>query len=192
MVFEIVSPVESVYKQNNPAGPGRRVNSSVRQIYSTFKMLRMNNCYQKSDVTSGIVRWSIRELLELITFIPFLFWPAGAWNWPMAWALIGLGVLRAVGTVIVVVPRYPELFAERVGVRQGSKAWDVAIISIIRVMLLAMMIIAGLDVRFAWTIKLPFWANMAGMVVALAGHGLYVWAIGSNAYFARYVRIQGE
>jgi protein-S-isoprenylcysteine O-methyltransferase Ste14 len=146
----------------------------------------------KSNVTSGVIRWSVRELLELITFIPFLFWPAGTWNWPMAWALIGLGVLRAVGTAMVVVPRYPELLAERVGVRQGSKAWDMAIIGIIRVMLLAMMIIAGLDIRFAWTIKLPLWANMVGMVVALAGHSLFVWAMSSNAYFVRYVRIQGE
>jgi protein-S-isoprenylcysteine O-methyltransferase Ste14 len=92
----------------------------------------------------------------------------------------------------VVVPRYPELLGQRVGVRQGGQAWDVAIISIIRVMLLAMMIIAGLDIRFDWTIKLSLGANMAGLVVTLAGHSLFVWAIGSNAYFVRYVRIQGE
>ena len=146
----------------------------------------------KSSITSGIVRWSAREILELIAFIPFLFWPAGTWNWPMAWMFIGLGVLRAVGTAMVVVPRYPELLAERAGVYQGSKVWDMVIINLVRVMMLAMMVLAGLDIRFAWTVKLPLWANMAGMVVVLAGHSLFVWAMSSNAYFVRFVRIQRE
>jgi protein-S-isoprenylcysteine O-methyltransferase Ste14 len=96
------------------------------------------------------------------------------------------------GTALVVVPRYPKLLGERVGVRQGGQAWDVAIISIIRVMLLAMMSIAGFDIRFGWTIKLPLWANIVGVIVTLAGHSLFVWAMGSNAYFVRYVRIQRE
>lgn len=142
--------------------------------------------------TGGVVRWFVRDFLEPVTFVPFLFWPAGTWNWPMAWTLIGLVVLRAVGTAMVVAPRYPELLGERVGIRQGGQAWDMALVSIIRVMLLTMMIIAGLDLRFAWTVKLPLWANMIGMIMALAGHSLFVWAMSANAYFVRYVRIQRE
>jgi protein-S-isoprenylcysteine O-methyltransferase Ste14 len=146
----------------------------------------------KTNVTRGVIRWSIRETMGLIMYIPFLFWPAGTWNWPMAWALIVLTAMWIIGTAIVTIPRYPELLAERVGPRKGGKAWDTVILSVIGVMMLAKMLLAGLDIRFGWTGGLPLWADIAGMVAALAGYGLVVWATGSNAYFSQIVRIQTE
>jgi protein-S-isoprenylcysteine O-methyltransferase Ste14 len=59
-------------------------------------------------------------------------------------------------------------------------------------MMLAKMLLAGLDIRFVWTGGLPLGAEIAGMVAALAGYGLVVWATGSNAYFSQIVRIQTE
>ena len=146
----------------------------------------------KPNVTRGVIRWSIRETMGLIMYIPFLFWPAGTWNWPMAWALIAITAMWVIGTAIVTIPRYPELFAERVGPRKGGKAWDTAILGVIGIMMLVKMLLAGLDIRFGWTIKLPLWAEIAGMVAAMAGYGLVVWATGSNAYFSQLVRIQKE
>jgi len=146
----------------------------------------------KSKVTSGVIRWSIRETMGLILYIPFLFWPAGTWNWPMGWALIVVTAMWIIGTAIVTIPRYPELLAERVGPRKGGKAWDTAILSVIGVMMLAKMLLAGLDMRFVWTGGLPLGAEIGGMVAALVGYGLVVWATGSNAYFAQTVRIQTE
>ncbi|MCJ7621773.1 MAG: isoprenylcysteine carboxylmethyltransferase family protein [Anaerolineae bacterium] len=125
-------------------------------------------------------------------YIPFLFWPAGTWNWPMAWALIVLTAMWIIGTAIVTIPRYPELLAERVGPRKGGKAWDTAILGVIGVMMLAKMLLAGLDIRFVWTGGLPLGAEIAGLVAAVAGYGLVVWATGSNAYFSQTVRIQTE
>ena len=146
----------------------------------------------KTNVTRGVIRWSIRETMGLLMYIPFLFWPAGTWNWPMAWALIVVTAMWIVGTAIVTIPRNPELLAERVGPRKGGKAWDTAIISVIGVMMLAKMLLAGLDIRFGWTGGLPLWAEIAGLVAALAGYGLVVWATGSNAFFSQLVRIQTE
>jgi protein-S-isoprenylcysteine O-methyltransferase Ste14 len=146
----------------------------------------------KPNVTRGVIRWSLRETMGLIMFIPFLFWPAGTWNWPMAWALIVVTAMWIIGTAIVTIPRYPELLAERVGPRKGGKAWDTAILSVIGVMMLAKMLLAGLDIRFGWTGGLPLWAEIAGLVAALAGYGLVVWATGSNAFFSQLVRIQTE
>jgi len=146
----------------------------------------------KTNVTRGVIRWSIRETMGLILYIPFLFWPAGTWNWPMAWALIVVTAMWIIGTAIVTIPRYPELLAERVGPRKGGKVWDTAILSVIGVMMLAKMLLAGLDMRFVWTGGLPLGAEIGGMVAALAGYGLVVWATGSNAYFAQTVRIQTE
>jgi protein-S-isoprenylcysteine O-methyltransferase Ste14 len=130
--------------------------------------------------------------MGLVMYIPFLFWPAGTWNWPMAWALIAITAMWILGTAVVTIPRYPELLAERVGPRKGGKAWDTAILGVIGVMMLVKMLLAGLDIRFGWTIQLPLWSEIAGMVAAMAGYGLVVWATGSNAWFSQVVRIQKE
>jgi protein-S-isoprenylcysteine O-methyltransferase Ste14 len=147
---------------------------------------------EKAKVTRGVIRWSIRETMGLVMYIPFLFWPAGTWNWPMAWALIVLTAMWIIGTAIVTIPRYPELLAERVGPRKGSKVWDTTILGVIGVMMLAKMLLAGLDIRFGWTAGLPFWTEIGGLIAAIIGYGLVVWATGSNAYFSQLVRIQNE
>jgi len=146
----------------------------------------------KTNVTRGVVRWSIRETMGLVMFVPFLFWPAGTWNWPMAWALIVVTAMWIIGTAIVTIPRHPELLAERVGPRKGAKGWDTAILGVIGVMMLAKLAVAGLDIRFGWTGGLPLWAEIAGLVAAMVGYGLVVWATGSNAFFSQVVRIQTE
>ena len=146
----------------------------------------------KPNVTREVIRWSIRETMGLIMNIPFLFWPAGTWNWPMAWVLIVMEAIWIIGTAIVTIPRYPELLAERVGPRKGGKAWDTVILGVIGIMMLVKMVLAGLDIRFGWTIELPLWTEIAGMVAAMVGFGLVVWATGSNAYFSQLVRIQNE
>ena len=146
----------------------------------------------KTNVTRGVIRWSIRETMGLVMFVPFLFWPAGTWNWPMAWALIAITAMWIIGTAIVTIPRHPELLAERVGPRKGAKGWDTAILGVIGVMMLAKLAVAGLDIRFGWTGGLPLWAEIAGLVAAMVGYGLVVWATGSNAFFSQVVRIQTE
>jgi protein-S-isoprenylcysteine O-methyltransferase Ste14 len=146
----------------------------------------------QDNVTHGVIHWSIREAMGLIMYIPFLFWPAGTWNWPMAWVMIGLTAIWIICTAIVTIPRYPELLAERVGPRKGGQVWDTTILGIIGVSMLVKMVLAGLDLRFGWTIKFSFWAEIVGIVAVMVGYGLVVWATGSNAYFSQLVRIQKE
>jgi protein-S-isoprenylcysteine O-methyltransferase Ste14 len=152
------------------------------------EQLTANNTH----VTRGVIRWGIRETMGLIMYIPFLFLSAGTWNWPMAWALIGLTALWIIGTAVVTIPRYPELLAERVGPRKGAKTWDTAILGVVGVLMLVKLLLAGFDIRYGWTGGLTLWAELAGMVAALVGYGLVVWATASNAYFSQLVRIQTE
>jgi protein-S-isoprenylcysteine O-methyltransferase Ste14 len=144
------------------------------------------------EVKRGVIRWGVRETMGLVMYIPFLFWPAGTWNWPMAWALLILTALWIIGTAIVTIPRYPELLAERVKPRKGAKAWDTAILSAYGILMLVKMILAGLDLRNGWTVQFPSWVEIAGLAAAIAGYSLVVWATGSNAFFSQVVRIQKE
>ena len=147
---------------------------------------------ENSNTTRGVIRWAVREIMGLVMFLPLLFWPAGTWNWPMAWALIGLTALWIAGTALVTIPRYPQLLAERVGPRRGSQGWDTAILGVIGVLMLVKLLLAGFDFRNHWTFGIPLWLEITGMVAALVGYGLVVWATGSNAYFSQLVRIQTE
>jgi protein-S-isoprenylcysteine O-methyltransferase Ste14 len=146
----------------------------------------------KATVNRGVFLWAVRETMGLVMYIPFLFWPAGTWNWPMAWALIAITAMWILGTAVVTIPRYPELLAERVGPRRGGKSWDTAILGLIGILMLGKMLLAGLDFRFGWTIQLPLWTEITGLAVAMVGYGLVVWATGSNAFFSQVVRIQKE
>lgn len=146
----------------------------------------------QTTINRGVIRWAVRETLGLLMYLPFLFWPAGTWNWPMAWALISLTALWVIGTAVVTIPYHPELLAERVGPRRGGQSWDTAILGVIGVMMMAKMLLAGFDIRFGWTAGLPAWVEITGLIVAGVGYGLVVWATGSNAYFSQVVRIQAE
>jgi protein-S-isoprenylcysteine O-methyltransferase Ste14 len=57
---------------------------------------------------------------------------------------------------------------------------------------LVLPLVAGLDVRFAWTGDLAVAWNIAGAVVLAAGLGLAAWSMLANAYFSTAVRIQSD
>ncbi len=140
----------------------------------------------------GVVRWAVRETMGLVMLALLLFLSAGRWNWGMGWALVILTGAWIAGTALVVIPQHPELLAERVGPKQGSKKWDTVILGVTGMDMLVKCIVAGLDVRNGWTVGFPFALQIVALLVALAGYAIVVWATGTNAFFSQYVRIQKE
>lgn len=92
----------------------------------------------------------------------------------------------------MVIPRYPELLAERVAPRKGTKTWDIAILGIYGVVSLVRYVVAGLAVRFGWTTEISAPVQIIAFILAAIGYGLVVLATGTNAYFSQTVRIQSE
>jgi len=145
-----------------------------------------------ADVTRIILRWSIRETMGVVMVALILFLSAGRWDWVMGWALVGITALWVIATGLVVIPRYPELLAERLGPRKGGKTWDTTIMGIVGLGTIARYIVAGLDVRYGWTTGVPVALQVIGLVIAALGYALVVWATASNAFFSQIVRIQQE
>ncbi len=145
-----------------------------------------------STTTRGVVRWSIRESMGLVMAGVILFLCAGRWDWVWGWAAVGTLVFWVGATAITVIPRHPQVLAERLGPRQDAKAWDTAIMSFVGVIVLAVYAVAGLDVRYGWTVGFPTAAQISGVIVALFGYAVVVWATAANAYFSLNVRIQKE
>jgi len=121
-----------------------------------------------------------------------LFWPAGRIDWWPAWALIATLLAWSTATAIVTLRFSPDLLAERLGPRKGGKAWDTAIMSIVGILTLVRLIVAGLDQRHGWTSGIPPAAQGVALGVSVLSYALVVWATASNAFFSQIVRIQSE
>lgn len=139
-----------------------------------------------------IIRFAIREGMGVISVAVALFWSAGGIDWWPGWALIGVTAVWVLATGIVILRSSPDLLAERLGPRKGSKGWDTAIMSVHGILQLAVLIIAGLDHRNKWSGSFQISVQVVALIVCFIGYGLVVWATATNAFFSQIVRIQTE
>jgi len=139
-----------------------------------------------------IVRYAIRETMGLIFMGAALFWPAGRLDWWQAWAALAVMAVWIMGTAIIILRTNPDLLRERLGPRQGAKAWDTAILGALGLLQLGRYIIAGLDQRYGWSGAWPLGAQVGALVPCVLGYALVLWATAANAYFSQVVRIQQE
>jgi protein-S-isoprenylcysteine O-methyltransferase Ste14 len=139
-----------------------------------------------------VTRFAIRETMGIAIMGAALFLSAGKIDWWPAWAAMAVMVAWIMATAIVIFRSNPDLLAERLGPREGAKAWDMAIMSILGVTQLARYIVAGLDQRYSWTGGLPLATQIAAFAVCSVGYALVVWATASNMFFSQICRIQVE
>jgi protein-S-isoprenylcysteine O-methyltransferase Ste14 len=144
------------------------------------------------QVKRGVTRWIVRETMGVVMLAAMLFLAAGTVNWIAGWAMVIVMASWVAATAIVVIPRYPELLAERVGPKKGAKTWDTALLSLYGVTMMIMWIVAGLDLRYGWSSEIGPMAQIGAMLIVIAAYALVVWATGVNAFFSQVVRIQSE
>jgi protein-S-isoprenylcysteine O-methyltransferase Ste14 len=68
--------------------------------------------------------------------------------------------------------------------------WDRIITKLGILPIFTLYIVAGLDIRFGWSPKLPLWIHIIGLVIFIVGNAVVSWAMISNPYFSTAVRIQ--
>lgn len=139
-----------------------------------------------------LVRFAFREAVSVVSVGVALFWSAGRIDWWAGWGLVALDCFWIAGTTAVIFRRDPDLLAERLTPRKGSKRWDVTILSLHSLLQLATFVIAGLDQRYGWTPGLPAVAQIAAFILCLMGYAFAVWATASNPFFTYIVRIQPD
>ena len=117
-----------------------------------------------------------------------LFLGAGKWDLPTFWAWLALtGALSVVGWLAI----DPGLIRERL--RPGPGGRDSIVIYAGKLLVLAHLIIAGLDVgRFHWSVS----SSTAVQIVSLVGYGvgfaLAVWSMSVNRFFSTVIRLQED
>ena len=146
------------------------------------------------EVRRAIVQWIVQSALGMIGYGVLLFVAAGTVRWPWGWVLLALLTAFMAGHVVLLVPINPELLAEREkGVlAKGVKTWDKWIAMLGGgVLPIVSWLLAALE--YSWRGEvLPLAWHLLGVVVSVAGYGLFLWALRANAFFAEGVRIQEE
>lgn len=144
------------------------------------------------QIKREVTRWAVRETMGTVMLALMLFLAAGTVNWIAGWVMVIVMAGWVIATAVVVIPRYPELLAERVGPKKGAKSWDTALLGLYGLAMMIMWIAAGLDLRYGWSSGPGPVAQIATMLMVIAGYALVVWATGTNAFFSQVVRIQTE
>ncbi len=146
-----------------------------------------------AQVKTRAARWLVRETLGNLILIAILFGVVGRWDWWMGWALSGIYIVWTVATAVLILPVNPAMLAERARIHADRKRWDVVIVGLMGVAMVAEYVVASLDVRFGWTTPMPLAVQLAGFAICILGQdGLLVWAMVVNSFFVATVRIQSE
>lgn len=153
-----------------------------------------NGQFEKTtNVRRGVINRLIQVVGILLIEAAILFISAGRVNWGMAWLYFGLYVLGTLIIALVVLPKNPELIAERGRVKENTKAWDKVLASLYSLFsTLALLTVTGLDDRFNWTGDLPLWLQLAGIALLALGFALICWSMAANRFFSGVVRIQED
>ncbi len=132
------------------------------------------------------------QFLGILGMAVALFWSAGRLDWWPAWAAIIVWLFWFAAMDVVIFRINPALVAERLNPPKDAKSWDRAIMSLLRLTQLARYILAGLDLRYGWTVDFPLALQIAALVVCAVSIVWFVWALASNNFFSQLVRIQSD
>lgn len=134
----------------------------------------------------------LAALLSNLLFLVILLASAGSVNYWPAWVYAAIGVMMNVLTRLIL-RGDPELVKERAKPGPGAKEWDKKLLGLGLLLTLAMLVTAGLDAgRYHWNPRLTWPWSAAGLLMSLAGMGIFLLALKENRFFSAVVRIQSD
>lgn len=71
-----------------------------------------------------IAPWAMQMAVGLLIFGAIMFLAAGRIDWVEGWAYLGLNAFTQLLSAVILIPRQPEMLADRSQVQQGTKSWD--------------------------------------------------------------------
>ncbi len=130
----------------------------------------------------------IKVTLGIVLIGVLLFLPAGTWNYPGAWLLMGILFVPMLIAGVVMMLKNPELLKKRLNAKEKEKEQNL-VIKLSGLMFLAGFIVAGLDFRFQWLV-LPNWVPWLGAVIFLLAYVMYAEVLRENTYLSRTIEVQ--
>ena len=154
--------------------------------------INTNQSNEKTSVTAGVLKRLFQVFGNLLIVAVVLFVSSGRLGWVWAWVYVGVGAAILVINALVILPTTPELAAERSRVAGNTKGWDRVAVVLIFISGAGIFLVAGLDERFGWSPGLALAIHVAALVVTILAQAVFTWAMASNRFFAKTVRIQEE
>jgi protein-S-isoprenylcysteine O-methyltransferase Ste14 len=144
----------------------------------------------------GTPRAKTRVVLQVLIYVMIIagmtFLIAGRWDWWMAW-LYFAAYLMMMLVGVAMAPLDQELIEERTSIKDGVKRWDKMLTAPLSfVYPLGLFVLVGVEMRFGPVIQYPLWAQLLGLAASIIGQLLSTWAMTSNKFYGRFVRIQKE
>lgn len=137
----------------------------------------------------------VRIVVVYLSIPAVLLACSGDLGWWQAWVYAVLLVATGLGGRIWALRRHPDLMAERQSTEtmQNAKAWDKVLAPLMALSFgYPLVIVAGLDHRFGWSLALPIWVVVFGFVLIALGYLFATWAFAENRFFSSVVRIQTD
>ncbi len=137
-------------------------------------------------------RGVIRELLRSVFHIVILLIASGELYWINAWVYYFYFILMQLVYIGILIKFNPELINERASLlKQDTKKFDKWFYALSMPVVIAALVITGLDRRFGWSeVTVSF--NVVGLIIMLFTTALGLWAISVNRHFETSVRIQTD
>ncbi|WP_181315792.1 isoprenylcysteine carboxylmethyltransferase family protein [Rhizobium sp. JAB6] len=127
-----------------------------------------------------------------LALLLLIFLPAGRLDWRPGWIFVTF-LLVSYGMAFLIMWRVnPVIFQARSRFQTGTKRWDLILVSLILLGMVAEIPLGALDAgRMEWS-AMPISIVILGYVLLAAGIALGTWAQGVNRFFEPGVRLQRE
>jgi len=79
---------------------------------------------EKNASHKVLVKEMCKVALFSLILATLLFISAGRFDWPMAWAYIGIYAVGTLITSFIMIRANPDMHAERIKIKDGVKKWD--------------------------------------------------------------------
>ncbi|HEX9837871.1 MAG TPA: isoprenylcysteine carboxylmethyltransferase family protein [Anaerolineales bacterium] len=131
-------------------------------------------------------------IVAVFPLIPIII--SGRWNWWEARVYALVSILGFVISRVLAARQHADLLQERARSMdlENAKPWDKLLAPILAFGGLFILIVAGLDRLFGWTIPFILMAKIVSLIVIVLGYLLGSWALIENRFFSGVVRIQKD
>jgi protein-S-isoprenylcysteine O-methyltransferase Ste14 len=145
------------------------------------------------QVARGVRARVTQVLIGLVEYAIILFAGAGTLRWGAAWALLAIICAGAIASGLLVHRRDPQLAAERGVPGANAKKWDRWLGAWVGdAGPMTLYLVAALDKRWGWSAPLGPTMQALALLLVVAGHAAWTWAMANNRFFSKLVRIQTD